>query len=81
MSEPSRERVKVNSQVIIECIVINHHHSINDIVNSDQYVPIGVFILFADDTNIFVEDENDIDITERVAEYMKLNQLHINMGK
>ena len=39
--------------------MINHHPSINDIVNSDQHVPIGVFLLFADDTNIFVEDENE----------------------
>ena len=58
---------------------------INDIVSSTT---LGEFILFADDTNIFILDENEKTAYEKankvlagVNEYMKSNQLHINVGK
>ena len=58
---------------------------INDIVSSTT---LGEFILFADDTNIFIVDENEKTAYEKankvlagVNEYMKSNQLHINVGK
>ena len=58
---------------------------INDICNiSDK----GEFILFADDTNIFVKAEtallaykNANEILKKVDLYMKANKLHINMDK
>ena len=58
---------------------------INDIINSTDF---GEFIMFADDTNIFIADK-DINYVYRkankvlkcVCKYMKLNQLHINVGK
>ena len=58
---------------------------INDIVNSTDF---GEFIMFADDTNIFIADKDINDVYRKankvlkcVCEYMKLNQLHINVGK
>ena len=58
---------------------------INDITASSE---LGKFILFADDTNIFVsgkdEDEayaNANNVLNDVYKYMVINQLHINMGK
>ena len=58
---------------------------INDIVSSTT---LGEFILFADDTNIFIVDENEKTAYEKankvlagVNEYMKSNQLNINVGK
>ena len=58
---------------------------INDIINSTA---LGHFVLFADDTNIFVtgKDENEVYINANtvlgeVYEYMIKNQLHINMTK
>ena len=58
---------------------------INDIISSTI---LGEFILFADDTNIFIVDENEKTAYEKankvlagVNEYMKSNQLHINVDK
>ena len=58
---------------------------INDIVNSSKD---GKFILFADDTNIFVIGDSEQDAFDRanlvlcnVYLYMVSNQLHVNMGK
>ena len=58
---------------------------INDISNSPN---LGVFILFADDTNIFVEGQTaeeayrkGNELLASVGKYMALNKLHINMSK
>ena len=58
---------------------------INDISNCSC---LGTFILFADDTNIFVEGQSAEDAFEKgnkvlrsVRNYMLLNKLHINMSK
>ena len=58
---------------------------INDIVNSSN---LGDFVLFADDTNIFVQgmDETEVydranKLLENLQKYMLLNKLHINMSK
>ena len=58
---------------------------INDIANCSELVK---FILFADDTNIFVEHESPIEvynianrILKSVVDYMHCNKLHINMKK
>jgi hypothetical protein len=58
---------------------------INDISNSSD---LGTFILFADDTNIFVEGQSAEDAYKKgnallrsVKNYMLLNKLHINMSK
>ena len=58
---------------------------INDIVNSSNSAE---YVLFADDTNIFVtgEDENEVfrkanNVLKEVSNYMKSNKLHINVGK
>ena len=58
---------------------------INDIVNCSSH---GEFILFADDTNIFVcgasEDtayKNANQVIKALDRYMFMNQLHINMNK
>ena len=58
---------------------------INDIGNCSN---LGVFVLFADDTNIFVVGRNTDDVYDKantilqsVCTYMKANELHINMSK
>ena len=58
---------------------------INDIANSSS---LGTFILFADDTNIFVEGASIKEVYEKanillsgIKNYMTLNKLHINMSK
>ena len=58
---------------------------INDISNCSN---LGTFILFADDTNIFVEGTSTEDayrkanlLLNSVKHYMLLNKLHINMSK
>ena len=58
---------------------------INDIVRSTS---LGHFVLFADDTNIFVSSETKAEayksanlVLQAVYTYMKTNQLHINLGK
>ena len=58
---------------------------INDIVNSTDF---GEFIMFADNTNILIADKDINEVYRKankvlkcVCEYMKLNQLHINVGK
>ena len=58
---------------------------INDIINSSRDCK---FILFADDTNIFVAGESEQEVFDRANQvlnnvylYMISNQLHINMGK
>ena len=58
---------------------------INDIINSTE---LGHFVLFADDTNIFVsgKDENEAYtnaqiVLNRVNKYMNENLLHINLDK
>ena len=58
---------------------------INDIINSSKDCK---FILFADDTNIFVTGDTEKDVFDRANQvlnkvylYMISNQLHINMGK
>ena len=58
---------------------------INDISRCSD---LGLFILFADDTNIFVEGHSVEDayqkgnvILKLVREYIVLNKLHINMTK
>ena len=58
---------------------------INDILNSSN---LGIFVLFADDTNIFVVGSSADDaydkanmILQSVYTYMKANELHINMSK
>jgi hypothetical protein len=58
---------------------------INDIINSTN---LGHFVLFADDTNIFVsgKDENDAYrnaqiVLDKVRKYMNDNLLHINLDK
>ena len=58
---------------------------INDISNSSK---LGEFILFADDTNIFVEGSSPEDayhkgniILKSVQQYMLVNKLHINLSK
>ena len=60
---------------------------INDIAQCSN---LGIFVLFADDTNIFVIGENIIineahtkvnSILNCVFDYMTANQLHINMSK
>ena len=58
---------------------------INDIINCSA---LGHFVLFADDTNIFVvgKDKEDAyanaqSVLDNVSKYMFLNQLHINCSK
>ena len=58
---------------------------INDIINSSV---LGHFVLFADDTNIFVvgRDEEEVYdkaniVLKEIYEYMAMNQLHINLTK
>ena len=58
---------------------------INDLINSSE---LGHFVLFADDTNIFVSGkseneayENANKVVDDVYKYMIANQLHINMSK
>ena len=58
---------------------------INDIVNSSR---LGDFVLFADDTNIFVQGTNESEtygkannLLTELQGYMALNKLHINMSK
>ena len=58
---------------------------INDIVNSSSNCE---FVIFADDTNIFVTANNQKDVYKTANEvlrlifmYMKANQLHINLNK
>ena len=58
---------------------------INDITNSTNE---GTFVLFADDTNIFVVGKSEDEVYEKanrvliaVHEYMSKNLLHINMSK
>ena len=58
---------------------------INDIFNCRK---LGIFILFADDTNIFVFGENIDDVHEKanqilncIHKYMLANHLHINLSK
>ena len=58
---------------------------INDIINSSKDCK---FILFADDTNIFIAADTEKDAFDRANQilckvylYMISNQLHINMGK
>ena len=58
---------------------------INDIINSSTR---GEFVLFADDTNIFVSGSTEQEayahaniVLGNVNEYMKANQLHINASK
>ena len=58
---------------------------INDITNCSK---LGTFVLFADDTNIFVAGDNIDDVHEKanailecVYRYMVANQLHINISK
>ena len=56
---------------------------INEIVNTTQ---IGHFVMFADDTNIFVVGENEVTAFEnanivlnKINTYMFQNLLHINL--
>ena len=58
---------------------------INDLCNTSKNC---VFVLFADDTNIFVSAKHKAEaynlansILKKVEEYMYLNKLHINMNK
>ena len=58
---------------------------VNDIVSCSD---LAEFVLFADDTNIFVtgNDENEVYrkanlVIKEVSNYMKSNKLHINIGK
>lgn len=58
---------------------------INDIINSSNY---GNFVLFADDTNIFIIGKNEDEVyykantlLKEVHEYLFNNQLHINTTK
>ena len=58
---------------------------INDIAQCSN---LRIFVLFADDTNIFVIGENINDVHTKansilncVFDYMTANQLHINMSK
>ena len=58
---------------------------INDIINS---APDGEFVIFADDTNIFItgNDENEAysianKVLKSVYIYLTVNQLHINLSK
>ena len=58
---------------------------INDLLRCTN---LGTFVLFADDTNIFVSGKNRKDVTEKaniilgaVFSYMKANKLHINQKK
>ena len=58
---------------------------INDLINSSD---LAKFVLFADDTNAFVTEDNAISVFEKantvmqcISDYMKANKLHINMKK
>jgi hypothetical protein len=58
---------------------------INDISRASDH---GVFIMFADDTNIFVQGKTAVEAYEKgnkllksLNRYMLLNKLHINMSK
>ena len=58
---------------------------INDLINSSE---LGHFVLFADDTNIFISGKTENEafsnankVVNDVNEYMISNQLHINLGK
>lgn len=58
---------------------------INDIINSTAH---GNIVLFADDTNIFIIGETEVEVYNRanivlkeLYNYMVANQLHINMSK
>ena len=58
---------------------------INDIINS---TPNGEFVIFADDTNIFITGNSEKEayyiankVLKSVSIYMKVNQLHINLSK
>ena len=60
---------------------------INDIINIESSM-LAKFVLFADDTNIFVsgKDENEAfenanNVLSDIYQYMIANQLHINMSK
>ena len=67
---------------INDLIACNNNHDIVDNDNRDE------FVLFADDTNIFVVGKNEDEVylnaqilLNKVNEYMYSNQLHINMKK
>ena len=56
---------------------------INDISNCSS---LGIFVLFADDTNIFVEEKTKANVYKKanqllkcVYNYMRSNKLHINL--
>ena len=58
---------------------------INDIVNSSSN---GKFVLFADDTNIFISGSSEKEayekasvVIDKLQDYMYNNQLHINIDK
>ena len=58
---------------------------INDIMNCSK---LGIFVLFADDTNIFIKGnnlaealQNANEVLKFVQTYMRINELHINMSK
>ena len=58
---------------------------INDLLNCSD---LGKFVIFADDTNIFVCDDNHEEVLKKansvltaVSSYMHANKLHINMKK
>ena len=58
---------------------------INDLLNCSD---LGKFVIFADDTNIFVCDDNHEEVVKKansvltaVSSYMHANKLHINMKK
>ena len=58
---------------------------INDLLNCSD---LGKFVIFADDTNIFLCDDNHEEVVKKansvltaVSSYMHANKLHINMKK
>ena len=58
---------------------------INDICNSSK---LSIFVLFADDTNVFVSSDSKQEVFEKanqilleIENYMKYNKLHINFKK
>ena len=63
----------------------SYYIDVNDIINCSPY---GEFILYADDTNIFVVADSKAEafkkankVLELVNSYMMSNLLHINTGK
>ena len=73
---------------MINCTSCENCPNFEQCINCNDCNKLGHFVLFADDTNIFVSGKNEEEayknankVLNDVYKYMLLNQLHINMEK